>query len=295
MFRYVFVGACLLGVFFRDAFCLEVSDVKKVSRAELIEVMSEVSVGYDPAATKNGARFQVEVMLALVKRSGEAPSPMLITPDDWFWALLEVTERAEDDAPQYVQLALKYRQHMLLDPQYDRVIRRIKEGPKPVRAINVLIWWPKTATSAKEYSYQDTLSSPNLNVTYRLLDFGDCFFFDKIEGLTGRPTTGMLGLLFRLIGEGRVVISGTAIANDGLQITRGTAKKAFIGVTTTVTISPAGSSIKDVPEGREDLKALDVLLRRPFEMDYLPWKWSPSIDALLKQVVDDGENGRMDE
>jgi hypothetical protein len=66
-------------------------------------------------------------------------------------------------------------------------------------------------------------------------------------------------------------------------------------VTTTVTISPAGSSIKDVPEGREDLKALDVLLRRPFEMDYLPWKWSPSIDALLKQVVDDGENGRMDE
>lgn len=291
-FWVVFSVGLLLG---GDAFCFEASEIKKVPRAELVEVMRDVSKGYDPTATTNGARFQAEVMMAFGKRLVE-DSPMLITPDDWFWALLEVVEKTGDEAPQYVQLAYKNRQHMLIDPQYDRVIRRVKNGRKPQQAFNVVIWWPKTEGSANQYSYRDTLSSPNLNVTnhrvitYRLLDFGDCFFFDSIKGLTGRPTTGVLGFLFRLIGEGRVVISGMAISEDGLQVARGTAKKAFLGVTTTVTISPDGSSKKDVPEDRADLKALDVLLQRPFEMDYLPWKWSASMDALIEKVVDRRDN-----
>ncbi len=119
---------------------------------------------------------------------------------------------------------------------------------------------------------------------YRLLDFGDRFFFDDIDGLTGRPTTGLLGFLFGLIGDGRVVVTGIAISKDGLQVVRGTAKKAFIGVTTTATISPDGRSEKDAPEGRLDLVALETLLQTPFEMAYKPLKWSVEMDRLIKDL-----------
>ena len=122
-------------------------------------------------------------------------------------------------------------------------------------------------------------------ITYRLIDFGDCFFFDDITGLTGRPTTGVLGLLFKLLSEGRVVESGTAIATDGLQVTRGTAKKMFMGVTTTVTIHPDGKSDKDVDSARADLVQLDKRLQEGFEIDYHDWKWSSKMDALIDQVL----------
>lgn len=153
-----------------------------------------------------------------------------------------------------------------------------------------------SAESAKSFSYQDTLSQPNLQVTngrvitYRLIDFGDCFFFDKIEGLTGRPTTGVLGVLFKLLGEGRVVESGTAIAKDGLQVTRGTAKKMFMGVTTTVTIQPDGKSDKDVNPERADLVNLDKRLQEAFEIDYHDWKWSAKMDRLIDLVLAQSTN-----
>ena len=64
-------------------------------------------------------------------------------------------------------------------------------------------------------------------IAYRLLDFGDMIAYDRVQGLTGRPTSGILGLLFRNIGEGRVVASRMAISHDGLQVSRAKAKKAF--------------------------------------------------------------------
>lgn len=82
-------------------------------------------------------------------------------------------------------------------------------GPRPELALNVCIWWPEDSGRPGKYSYEDLLSKPHLKVTnervlsYRLMDFGDTTVFDDIKGLRGRPTSGVLGLLFQLIGEGR--------------------------------------------------------------------------------------------
>lgn len=264
-------------------------DYRLVSEAELFEAMDRVN-GYDPTATTNGARFQAEVMFVLfetVADSGRLDQPLFITPDDWFRAFLRKTHLTEETAPQYAKLAHENRQFMWVDMRIDQVIEKVKEGPQPVRAFNVMFWWPKSLNEARSYSYQDTLSTPNLNVTnhrvitYRLLDFGDCFYFDDIDGLTGRPTTGLLGVLFKLIGEGRVEVTGIAISNDGLQVVHGTAKKAFLGVTTTATISPDGRSEKDVPEGRSDLDALETRLETDFEMDYVPFGWTQEMDHFI--------------
>src|SRR3989304_2367044 len=71
------------------------------------------------------------------------------------------------------------------------------------------------------YSYDDTRASPNLRVTqkrlirYRLLDYGDRIWYAEVEGLHGRPTSGVLGALFGLIGEARVLESRSAFAVDG--------------------------------------------------------------------------------
>lgn len=267
-------------------------DVRRVTQAELVEAMQQVN-GFDPTATTNGARFQAEVMFELVNTiadSGRLDKAMFITPEDWFRAFLMKTNLTEDAAPQYVKLAHQHQQYMWVDARFDEVIEEVEKGERPVMALNVIFGWPEAPGVDDEYAYQDTLSTPNLNVTnhrvitYRLLNFGNRFFFDDIAGLTGRPTTGLLGMLFKLIGEGRVVVTGIAISDDGLQIVRGTAKKAFFGVTTTATIQPDGQSEKDVPENRPDLDALEALLQTPFDIAYKPLRWSDDMDQLIKAV-----------
>ena len=149
-------------------------------------------------------------------------------------------------------------------------------SPRPELAINVVIWWPQTPGGATKYSYRDTLSTPHLKVTnrrvitYRLLDFGDMVVYDQIDGLTGEPTSGVPGLLFPAIGEGRVRQSRMAISRDGLQVSLAKVKKAFLRILTTVTIYPDGHTEKDVPTDRPDLLALEVRLKQSLKMDYLP-------------------------
>jgi hypothetical protein len=145
----------------------------------------------------------------------------------------------------------------------------------PLRALNVCIWWPQREGGPGSYSYEDTLSTPQLKVTnervitYRLLDYRDMVVFNEVTGLRGRPTTGILGMLFRLIGEGNVVESRIAVAADGLQITRARARKVF-EVATTVTVHPDGRTEKDVPAGRPDLVAIDGRLKQPLRLRHPP-------------------------
>ena len=251
-----------------------------VSRQELLEAM-RLHGDYDPTATTNGARFQAEVLLHLAREAKacepEGP-PLFVGPGDWFWAFLEVTGRTATTAPLYVLLAYRHGQRVEIDYRTDRVIRKVKEGPRPELAVNVVIWWPKVPGGPTRYSYEDTLSTPHLKVTnrgviaYRLLDFGDKVVYDQIKGFTGRPTSGVLGVLFRIIGEGRVVQSQMAISRDGLQVARAKAKKALLGVTTTVTVYPNGHTEKDVPADRPDLLALEARLKEPLKIDYVSLK-----------------------
>ena len=249
-----------------------------VGPQELLKAMQEEQ-GYEPTATTNGARFQAEVLLRLAQqaRSRDPKGPPLwVGHEDWYRAFLEVTGCTAERAPLYAQLAYQHGQDMLVEYGVDRVIRKVEKGPRPELAVNVVIRWPNGPGTPSRYSYRDTLSVPRLKVTnwrvisYRLLDFGDMVVYDEIEGLTGRPTTGLLGLLFQAIGEGRVVQSRMAISRDGLQVSRAKSKKAFLGVTAIATVFPDGRTQKDVPADRPDLLALERQLRQPLDIDYVP-------------------------
>ena len=232
-----------------------------VSRAEIVEAMRQCD-DYDPTATTNGARFQGEMILYLAQKArARDPQglPLFIGYENWFQAFMEVTARAEDAMPQYAQLSYQHKQNMEVDYRVDRVIREIVEAPTPELAVNVRIWWEDQPGKPDRYSYMDTLSTPHLKVTnqrvmtYRLLDFGNWVAYDEIKGLTGRPTSGILGFLFRIIGEGRILQTRMAISKDGLQFNRATAKKGFIKRIDTVTVYPDGKMEKDIPPDRPDL------------------------------------------
>lgn len=235
------------------------------------------SRGFNLLATTNGGRLQAEVLLRLARRAMERDPtgpPILIRHQDWSAALLDVTATPADRAPRYAVLAFEHRQDVAVDYRPGWA-SEVVEGPAPRLALDVTISWPDAPGVARQYSYDDTLSTPHLKVTnqrvirYALLDFGDCIVFDEIEGLTGRPTSGALGLLFQLIGEGRVVQYRMAVAPSGVVVSRGTARKAFFEIAATVTVQPDGRSEKDVPPDPE-LRALEQRLNRPLKIRYRP-------------------------
>ena len=248
-----------------------------VERDEILEAMKR-STGYTLTATTNGPRFQSEVLLRLVRDAAAhdpARQPLFVGHREWFEAYLERTGLARDRAPLFARMADEYGQDAIVDYRTDRVVSGAPSVNAPLRAVNVCIWWPAREGGPRSYSYEDTQATPQLKVTnervitYRLLDYGDMVVFDEITGVRGRPTTGILGMLFQLIGEGYVVESRIGVAPDGLQVTRARAKKLF-EVATTVTISADGRTEKDVPAGRPDLAALDVRLRQPLRLHHPP-------------------------
>ncbi|MFQ5700139.1 MAG: hypothetical protein ACE5IL_17895, partial [Myxococcota bacterium] len=91
------------------------------------------------------------------------------------------------------------------------------------------------------------------------------------EGLSGRPVSGLLGLLFDIIGEGSLKESRIAISKDGLQILRGRSQKIF-SLRLTATIYPDGRSIKGIPEDRPDLREIETRLKVPLKIEYLPYE-----------------------
>jgi hypothetical protein len=109
-------------------------------------------------------------------------------------------------------------------------------------------------------------------LSYRLLDFGDMTVFSDMRGLRGRPTSGVLGLLFQLMGEGRVTENRMAISVDGLQVCRVRARKAFFEVVSTVTVYPDGRTEKDLPSARPDLVALEARLKEPLKLTHPPFE-----------------------
>ena len=248
-----------------------------VGRSEVLEAMQQHYGNYELTATTNGA-WLADVVLYLARQARERDPdglPLFIGHEAWFRSFLAVTGRTEDTVPEYALLNYRYEQNMEVDYRLDRVIREVEEGPMPELAVNVRISREDGPSIPDRYSYLDTLSTPRFKVTnwqvmtYRLLDFGDWAVYDEIEGITGRPKSGVLALLFRVIGEGRIAHSRMAISEDGIQVSRTRAEKAFMEVTTTVTVHPDGTMEKDVPAGRSDLLELERRLKQPMEIDYV--------------------------
>ena len=248
-----------------------------VGRQEILEAMRQVG-DYDPTTTTNGARFQWEVIFHLSRLAWERDpdgAPLFIDSEDWFRAFMEATGLTENEMPLYARLTHEHKQHMDVEYRRDRVVRKVIEGPAPHFALNVRIWWEDRPGKPDRYTYLDTLSTPHLRVTnrqmitYRLLDLGGWFTCDRITGITGRPTSGLLGFIFRIIGDGYLVHSRMAISNDGLQVVRGTSKKGFMKMTTTATIYHDGEMIKGLPDNRPDLLELKKRIKQTLKIEYV--------------------------
>jgi hypothetical protein len=246
-----------------------------VSRVELEEAMRSHG-DYNLAATTNGPRFQIDVFSWLVRRS-LASQPqggrLFIRHADWYEVFLAVAQLRPQEAAIVSRLVYENGQDIELDCRPPRVVTRVRQGP-PVRlAFNVKFWWELSANPADHFTYLDEAATPVLKVTnsrvitYRIVDLGEQVLFDEIRGLTGRPTTGFLGLLFKVIGDGHIVRSQMAWAADGIQVSRVVAQKLFTRTVTVVTY-PDGRTEAEIPAGRADLTALEERLDRPIEIDY---------------------------
>ncbi len=255
------------------------ADVRAVSSPELAEAMRSRSHGdYNLAATTNGPRFQTDAFFFLARRALAAQPQgcrLFISHEDWFHVFLEVAQLKPEEAAIVTRMIHDNGQDIELDCRPQHVVKAVRQGP-PVRlAINVKYWWELAANPADHFTYIDEAATPVLKVTnnrvitYRLVDLGEQIVFDEIRGLTGRPTSGFLGLLFKVIGDGRIVKSQMAWAADSVQVSRVVAQKLFTRTVTVIT-SPDGRTEAEAPAGRADLATLKARLDQPLEIEYYP-------------------------
>ncbi len=256
-----------------------------VSSERLLAAMQKC-VGYDLTATANNARFQAEVLLELI-REGErldpARGPLLIGHREWFQAFLARNGLTPDRAPLAARISEELGQDMLVDYRRQDVVEAVLAGPNPLRVANVWIFWPEGTDRRDEYSYDDLQSHPELRVTqervinYRLIDYGDRLWYADIHGLTGRPLTGTLGVLFAVIGEASIVESRSTLAADGTLVVEGRAHKWGFDRTEMMTVLPSGRTSAGVPDGRPDLQALAARLEEPLAIRFVPLPKEPPV------------------
>lgn len=257
--------------------------VIRMDRAELKATMADVlQKGYDPTVITNSSRFFADVVFIITQRAHARDpqgDPILIGHEDWFRSFVESNGLSDADAPLGVRLAFQNRQDILIDYRGQAIVKKSGTGVYPEFALNVQLSWPQTAESPDQYSFEDTTSTPKVRVTskklirFRLLDFGDMIVYDEIEGITGRPISGLLAPLFSLIGDGRLVWSRLAVAGDGTQLAYAKAQKGFFSVTETVSIRPNGVASKGVSNDSPELVALAERLDDDIEIEYQDWPY----------------------
>jgi hypothetical protein len=249
-----------------------------VPTERLLEAMNEAR-GYELTATANGPRLQADVVLRLVREAlvrDPERRPLFVGHWEWFEAFLARTGLPPSKAPLYVRRPYEVGQDLVVDYREEAVVEAVLQGPRPRVAANVRIFWEKAQGRPDRYTYDDTLSRPNLRVTqgrlitYRLVEYEDRLWHAQVSGLHGRPTSGALGALFAVIGEARVEESRSAFLPDGMQVVRGRASKWGFDRTETVTVWPDGHADRGVPADRPDLRELEERLKQPLSIRFRP-------------------------
>ncbi len=259
------------------------SAFRVVTREEVYAAMLiEKRKGYSLEATSNGGRLESSMILQLVRwAQARDPEkrPLLIRHEDYYWAFLEVMGLDPNTAPASVQTSYDYRLDQRVEYRRERILETVEKGPQPELVVAVKSWWPDTPDAPAHYTYVDSLATPHILVinervtSYRLLDMGEMVIFDEITGVKGRPVNGVLGLIFKVIGPGRVVQSRLAVSNDGLQVVFGEARKGPMSKTVTATIYPDGTVEDGIPPNRPDLQALAATLKQPLKVQYKPMRF----------------------
>jgi hypothetical protein len=260
-------------------------DARPVSSADLVAaIRAQKDKNYAIESIANSNRLLTAVFLELAEKASTTDPehhPLRIGHAEYFNALLEVAGVSAESAPIHVRIPNEFRQDYLVDYRRDQVIAGIERGPTPELALNVKGGWPKSPNTPAHYSYEDTSSRPHVEVThqqvvsYRILKFGDIIVCDGIRGITGRVTSGPLGVIFSVLGKAQALHSRYVVAPDGMMLSRAGAKKLFT-VTKTVAIYPDGRLLSDLPDDKPDLEKLAKALEDlDFEIKYVPMDTSP--------------------
>jgi hypothetical protein len=253
---------------------------QRISRAELVEAMrlvAEREPRFDIKATTNGSRFQGDVILHLAeqarKRNPEGP-PLFIDHEDSFVSYLEVAGLQREQAPIFARKSFEHRQAQLIEYRENSVVASVDVGPPLLLAVAVRAFWPEVPGLPRSYSYEDTYSDPNLRVTnqrvvsYKLLKFKDFTLYDRISGVSGRPTTGFFKFLFPMLGDGRVLQSRSAVTADGLQIVLTHARLLWFNANPIVTIQKNGRAEKALDRTRADIRRIEATLNQEIRIRY---------------------------
>lgn len=256
-------------------------------RDAMHEALVSPGGAYSILATTNSVRFQSAVFVRLIERALEArPSggTLFIPYDALWWEFLNAAGLGVGEgekAPIGRRLAYEYHQNIeLLYGPPNGVVKQVKDGSAPLIAANVRLAWPDRPDNVRKFSFEDTLSVPKLKatnhqlMTFRFLVYTDMIVLDDIEGISGRPLNGVLGTIFKVIGDGNARYARFSISTDGRQVMRTKATKV-ISKTVTATINQDGTGQNGVPEDRTDMVAMEARLEQPLELEYFPYRcWS---------------------
>ena len=247
----------------------------QVTREEILQAMRGHGA-YSLTSTNTSMRFGAEALLAIAhRRQREAPenTRFVIRQDDWFVAHRETAGVTYAKMSEAARAGFEHHQDAVVDfgPQ---VVQQVLEGPAPVMALEVTIFWPDSGNAPSEFHYRDTLSVPRVDVydhhviRFKLLEYPDMLVFDQVEGISVRPK-GFLSAVFTVFGKPDLKETRLAVSADQWEVVRGRVK-VFPGIskTGTATIEPNGRGHEGVPRGRVDLKALQRLLERPLKLRY---------------------------
>jgi hypothetical protein len=256
----------------------------RVSRREILQAMSGHGA-YSITSTTTSMRFGAEVLLAMVRRRRqETPEStrFFVDQSDWFAAHLETAGVTYAEMSAAARAGFEHHQDALVE-YGPGVVDEVLEGPAPILALDVTIFWPDSADAPSEFSYRDTLSVPRMDVhdnrviRFKLLEYDDMLVFDEVTGISVRPL-GFLSAVFALLGKPDVKQTRIAVSADQWQVVRGHLR-VFPGIskTGTAAIEPDGRGHEGLPPDRADLRALKVRLSRPLELRY----GSPSCQTRL--------------
>ena len=247
----------------------------RVSREEIRQAMSGHGA-YSLTSTTTSMRFGAEALLALVRRrQEEAPgsTQLLVGQNDWFAAHLETAGVTYPEMSAAARAGFEHHQDALVD-YGPGVVEEVVEGPVPRTAMDVTIFWADSAGAPSEFSYEDTLSVPRLQVfdhrviRFKLLEYDDMLVFDQVRGISVRPM-GFLSAVFAVLGKPDLKQTRIAASADEWQVVRGRVK-VFPGIPKTgiATIEPGGRGHEGVPRDRPDLVALKERMSRRLELRY---------------------------
>jgi hypothetical protein len=247
----------------------------RASRAEILQAMSAHG-DYSITSTTTSMRFGAEVLLAMARlRRQENPgsTQFFIDQSDWFAAHLQTAGVTYAEMSAAARASFEHHQDALVE-YGPGVVDEVLEGPAPIMALDVTIFWPDSAGAPSDFSYRDTLSVPRMDVyddriiRFKLLEYDGMLVFDQVTGISVRPL-GFLSAVFAVLGKPDVKQTRIAVSADQWQVVRGHLR-VFPGIskTGTATIEPDGRGHEGLPPERADLRALKMRLSRPLELRY---------------------------